>query len=128
MSEYVLEANYLEVYLRLVDGFRVCRENPFESHFDQDKKTGYINIYERNPGLGRNKPLKGMGWIEVVSKSKFLTDVHIGARRFYEEKYFGKERALTMRWLRWAQGAEVRSCQDSQFPGARQKLLQKKIG
>jgi len=124
LSEYVLEAPYLEVYRRLIDGFHVCRENPFESHIDEDKKTGYFNVYERNPGLGRNKPLKGVGWIEVKFKSKFLTDVHIGARKFYEKKYLGKERSLTKRWLRWAQGAVVRSCAESQFPDARQKLLQ----
>jgi hypothetical protein len=124
LSEYVIEAHYIDVYNRLVKGFDVCRENPFESHIDEDKKTGYFNVYEKNPGLGRNKPLKGLGWIEITFKSKFLTNVHFGARRFYEEKFFGKERALTKRWLRWAQGAEVRSCADSQFPSARQKILQ----
>jgi len=125
LSEYVVEVHYLEVYKRLVDGFRICTENPFESHVEQDKKTGYFSVYERNPGLGRNKPLNGVGWIEVIYKSKLLTDVHIGARRSYVENFFGKERLLTRRWLRWAQGAEVRSCEDSQFPGVRQKLLQK---
>ncbi len=123
LSEYVVEAHYFEVYQRLVDGFNICRENPFKSDFDEDKKTGYFNIYERNPGLGRNKPLTGIGWVEVVYRSKFLTDVHFGAKRYYEEKYLGKERALTKRWLRWAQGAEVRSCEDSQFPDARQNIL-----
>ncbi len=124
LSEYVVEAHYLEVYQRMVKGFDICRENPYESHIKEDKMTGYFNVYEKNPGLGRNKPLKGIGWIEIKFRSKFLTDVHFGAKRFYEEKYLGKERALTKRWLRWAQGAEVRSCADSQFPNARQKLLQ----
>jgi hypothetical protein len=124
LSEYVVEAHYLDVYQRMVKGFDICRENPFESNIDEDKKTGYFSVYEKNPGLGRNKPLKGIGWIEVAFRSKFLTDVHFGAKRFYEEKYLGKERALTKRWLRWAQGAEVRSCADSQFPDARQKILQ----
>jgi hypothetical protein len=123
LSEYVLEAHYLEVYQRLVKGFGICRENPFESRVEDDKKTGYFSVYEKNSGLGRNKPLKGIGWIEVVFRSKFITDVRIGAKRFYEEKYLGKARALTKRWLRWAQGAEVRSCVDSQFPDARHKLL-----
>jgi hypothetical protein len=107
----------------LAKGFDICRENPFESHVDEDKRTGYFSVYGKNPGLGRNKPLKGIGWIEVIFRSKFLTNVHFGARRFYEEKYLGKERALTKRWLRWAQGAEVRSCADSQFLDTRQKVL-----
>lgn len=124
LSEYVVEAHYNKVYQRMVKGFDICRENPYESHIEEDKKTGYFSIYEKNPGLGRNKPLKGIGWIEIAFRSKFLTDVHFGAKRFYEEKYLGKERALTKRWLRWAQGALVRSCADSQFPDARQKILQ----
>ncbi len=126
LSEYVIETHYFDVYQRLVDGFDVCTENPFESYIDEDKRIGYFNVFERNPGLGRNKPLRGIGWIEIEYRSRYLTNIHIGARRFYEETYLGKERALTKRWLRWAQGTKVRSCEDSQFPAARQKLLQKK--
>jgi hypothetical protein len=116
LSQYVLESHYLEIYKRLNAGFQVCRENFIETDIDEDKKIAFINIYERNPGLGRNKPLKGIGWIEVEFKSKFLTEVRIGANRHIEENLYGRERALTRRWLRWASGAEVRSCVDSQFP------------
>lgn len=116
LSQYVLESHYLEVYRRLNAGFQVCRENLIEGHIDEDKKIALFNIYEKNPGLGRNKPAKGIGWIEVESKSQFLTEVRIGAKRYTEENFYGKERVLTRRWLRWASGAEVRSCVDSQFP------------
>jgi len=116
LSQYVLESDYLEVFQRLNAGFQVCRENPVESEVDEDKKIASFDIYERNPGLGLNKPPKGIGWIEVESKSKFLTEVRIGAKRYIEKKLYGKERALTRRWLRWASGAKVRSCVDSQFP------------
>jgi hypothetical protein len=116
LSQYVLESHYLEVYQRLQAGFQVCREHVIETNMDRDKKIALFNIYEKNPGLGRNKPSKGVGWIEVEFKSKFLTEVRIGAKRYIEEHFYGKERSLTRRWLRWASGAEVRSCVDSQFP------------
>lgn len=126
LSEYVVEAHYFDVYERLVEGFNICRENPFKGEIDEEEQTGQFYIYKKNPGLGRNKPLTGIGWVEIVYRSEFLTNVHIGARKFYEKKYLGHERALTKRWLRWAQGAKVRSCEDSQFPDPRQKLLQLK--
>jgi hypothetical protein len=47
LSEYVIEAHYLEVYQRLVKGFGICRENPFESHIDENKKTGFFSVYEK---------------------------------------------------------------------------------
>ena len=115
LSQYVLESHYLEVYRRLNAGFQICRENFIENEIDEDEKIALFNIYERNPGLGRNKPAKAIGWIEVQFKSKFLTEVRVGAKRYIEEKFYGRERALTKRWLRWASGAEVRSCEESQF-------------
>jgi hypothetical protein len=101
-QEKVIEANYQEVYNRIVNGFRTCGDLIAEGNLYTDAQKGHFDIYLRDPLGGRSDWVIGI--INLKPDNKGNTIVKVGVQTIYNGPLFGEHGKYRRLWLRFAEG------------------------
>jgi hypothetical protein len=98
----VVEADYQEVYKRIVNGFRTCGDLIAEGNLNTNTQKGHFSIYPRDELGGRSDWVLGI--INLKPDNKGNTIVRVGVQIIYDGPLFGEHGKYRRLWLRFAQG------------------------
>lgn len=101
-QEKIIEANYQEVYRRIVSGFRTCGDVIAEGNLYTDIKEGHFDIYLRGTFGGRSDFILGV--IHLKPNDKGNTIVKVGVQTIYDRPLFGRHGKYRKLWLKFAEG------------------------
>ena len=98
----VIEANYQEVYARIINGFKTCSDLVAECKLNPDTKKGRFNIYLRDALGGRGDWVIGVIYLKPDNKGN--TVVRVGVQTIYDGDLFGVHGKYRRLWLKFAEG------------------------
>ena len=104
-QEKIIEANYQEVYRRIVNGFRTCKDvvaEVAEGNLYTDIKEGHFDIYLWNVLGGRSDWVLGIIYLKPDDKGN--TIVRVGVQTIYDRPLLGGHGKYRRLWLKFAEG------------------------
>jgi hypothetical protein len=99
-QEKIIEADYQEVYRRVLNGFRTCKPGIAEGNLYTDIKEGHFDVYLVG-FLGTKHP-GALGMIDIKADEKGNTIIKVGVQKMYD--HAGYYRKI---WLSFAEKKEV---------------------
>lgn len=100
-QEKVIEADYQEVYKRIVNGFQTCGDLITKCSLNADTKEGHFDVYRTVPG-GRSDWVIGIIYLKPDNNGN--TIVKVGVQTIYDGPLFGEHGKYRRLWSKFAEG------------------------